>query len=93
MNEKTARSRRKVGQAVTIQAVATQANVSAMTVSHVLNGTKRVRDETRDAVLAGRYGNIRLHGLQSNMNPQQEWATARQALAMDREKLFSLRTH
>ncbi len=52
MNEKTARSRRKVGQAVTIQAVATQANVSAMTVSHVLNGTKRVRDETRDAVLA-----------------------------------------
>ncbi|USQ98059.1 LacI family DNA-binding transcriptional regulator [Caulobacter sp. RL271] len=36
---------------MTIQAVAARANVSAMTVSHVLNGTKRVREETRHAVL------------------------------------------
>lgn len=35
-----------------MQAVADHAGVSAMTVSHVINGTKKLRDETRDAVLA-----------------------------------------
>jgi LacI family transcriptional regulator len=37
---------------VTIQSVAARAGVSAMTVSNVINGTKKVRDETRAAVLA-----------------------------------------
>lgn len=35
-----------------MQSVADHAGVSAMTVSHVINGTKKLRDETRDAVLA-----------------------------------------
>ncbi|MFC3440802.1 LacI family DNA-binding transcriptional regulator [Sphingobium rhizovicinum] len=47
-----ARTPRKSGQAVTMQAVADRAGVSAMTVSHVINGTKKLREETRDAVLA-----------------------------------------
>jgi len=52
MEDRTVRARKRAaGGAVTIQTVAARANVSAMTVSHVLNGTKRVRDETRDAVL------------------------------------------
>lgn len=47
-----ARTQRRSQQAVTIQAVAQRAGVSAMTVSNVVNGTKRVRDDTRRLVLA-----------------------------------------
>lgn len=47
-----ARTPRKSGLAVTMQAVADRAGVSAMTVSHVINGTKKLREETREAVLA-----------------------------------------
>lgn len=45
-----ARSRRS-RQSITIQSVADLAGVSPMTVSHVLNGTKSVREATRAAVL------------------------------------------
>ena len=38
------------------------------------------RNETRDAVLAGNYSNIRIHGLAGNMNSDQPWATLKQAL-------------
>ena len=38
------------------------------------------RNETRDAVLAGKYANIRVHGLAGNMNAKQPWATLKQAL-------------
>jgi sialate O-acetylesterase len=38
------------------------------------------RNETRDAILAGKYANIRIHGLAGNMNAQQPWATLKQAL-------------
>jgi LacI family transcriptional regulator len=47
-----ARAQRRSGQGITIQAVAERAGVSAMTVSNVVNGTKKVRDDTRAAVLA-----------------------------------------
>ncbi len=47
-----ARAQRRTQQAVTIGQVAERAGVSAMTVSNVVNGTKNVRDDTRDAVLA-----------------------------------------
>ena len=39
------------------------------------------RNESRDATLSGKYGNIRIHGLVGNMNPFQPWATLKQALA------------
>ena len=39
------------------------------------------RNETRDAVLAGKYANIRIQGLAGNMNSDQPWATLKQALA------------
>ncbi|NBC35816.1 substrate-binding domain-containing protein [Novosphingobium sp. FSY-8] len=45
------RSSRRSAAAVTIRSVAERAGVSAMTVSHTLNGTKNVRPETREAVL------------------------------------------
>ena len=38
------------------------------------------RNETRDAILAGKYANIRIQGLAGNMNADQEWATLKQAL-------------
>jgi len=47
---KRPRSRRS-GQSITIQSVADHAGVSPMTVSHVLNGTKSVRETTKAAVL------------------------------------------
>lgn len=46
-----ARASRKKSQAVTIDAVARHAGVSAMTVSNVLNNTKSVRETTRELVL------------------------------------------
>lgn len=49
-NPTPARSRRS-RQSITIQSVADAAGVSAMTVSHVLNGTKSVRAATRASVL------------------------------------------
>ena len=39
------------------------------------------RNASRDAILAGNYSNIRIHGLEGNMNPFQPWATLKQALA------------
>jgi len=45
------RSSRRSRQAVTISSVADAAGVSPMTVSHVLNGTKSVREATRAAVM------------------------------------------
>eukprot|EP00937_MAST-01D_sp_MAST-1D-sp2_P001167 g1167.t1 len=39
------------------------------------------RNASRDAVLkAGKYGNIRIHGMSGNMNPTQPWATLEAAL-------------
>jgi LacI family transcriptional regulator len=46
------RSSRRSRQSVTIQSVADRAGVSPMTVSHVLNGTKAVRETTRATVMA-----------------------------------------
>ncbi len=37
------------------------------------------RNVTRDAVMAGNYSNIRIHGMEGNMNPFQQWATLRDA--------------
>ncbi|MFZ2995801.1 LacI family DNA-binding transcriptional regulator [Sphingobium sp.] len=42
-----ARTGRRASQAITIQTVAEQAGVSAMTVSNVLNNSPRVRESTR----------------------------------------------
>ena len=39
------------------------------------------RNASRDAILAGKYDNIRIHGIEGNMNPFQPWATLKQALA------------
>lgn len=39
------------------------------------------RNESRDAILAGKLDNIRIHGLDGNMNPFQPWATLKQAVA------------
>lgn len=38
------------------------------------------RNITRDAILAGNYSTLRLHGIKGNMNPFQPWATVKQAL-------------
>ena len=38
------------------------------------------RNETRDAVLAGKYQDLRIHGLAGNMNCDQPWSTLKQAL-------------
>ena len=38
------------------------------------------RNETRDAVLAGKYQNLRVQGLAGNMNANQPWSTLKQAL-------------
>lgn len=47
-----ARSSRRAGHGVTIQAVAELAGVSAMTVSNVISGRHKVREATREAVMA-----------------------------------------
>lgn len=47
-----ARSGRRASQAITIQTVADHAGVSAMTVSNVLNNSPKVRQSTRDTVMA-----------------------------------------
>jgi LacI family transcriptional regulator len=47
-----ARAQRRSGQAITLQTVAERAGVSPMTVSNVINGTKKMREETRLAVMA-----------------------------------------
>lgn len=39
------------------------------------------RNESRAAILAGKYSNIRIQALAGNMNPEQRWTTLRQALA------------
>ena len=39
------------------------------------------RNKTRDAIVAGKYANIRIHGMEGNMNPPQPWATLQQAQA------------
>ena len=41
------------------------------------------RNTSRDAILAGKYGNLRIHGISGNMNPTQPWTTLRDALATD----------
>ena len=47
----------------------------ALPMSHTLS-----RNISRDAVLAGKYGNIRIHGIKGNMNPDQPWSTLKDAL-------------
>jgi LacI family transcriptional regulator len=47
-----ARASRRANQGVNIQAVADHAGVSAMTVSNVINGRRKVRETTREAVMA-----------------------------------------
>lgn len=47
-----ARGTRRANQGVNIQAVAERAGVSAMTVSNVINDRRKVRESTREAVLA-----------------------------------------
>lgn len=47
-----ARASRRANQGVNIQAVAERAGVSAMTVSNVVSGRRKVRETTREAVLA-----------------------------------------
>ena len=39
------------------------------------------RNESRDAITAGQYSNIRIHQLKGNMNPDTPWSTLKQALA------------
>jgi sialate O-acetylesterase len=38
------------------------------------------RNISRDAIIAGKYSNIRIHGISGNMNPQQPWSTLQNAL-------------
>src|SRR5471032_1459892 len=40
------------GTSVTLKDVASRAGISVATVSHVINGTRKVKDETRDCVFA-----------------------------------------
>ncbi|MET0366439.1 MAG: LacI family DNA-binding transcriptional regulator [Sphingobium sp.] len=47
-----ARAQRRSGQAITLATVAERAGVSPMTVSNVINGTKKMREDTRLAVMA-----------------------------------------
>ena len=42
------------------------------------------RDISRDAIVSGKYSNIRINGMEGNMNPFQPWATLKQALAVAR---------
>jgi hypothetical protein len=39
------------------------------------------RNISHDAILAGKYANIRIHGMEGNMNPSQPWMTLKQAVA------------
>ena len=39
------------------------------------------RNVSRDAILSGKYANIRIHGMEGNMNSFQPWATLKQALS------------
>ena len=39
------------------------------------------RNISRDAILAGKYSNIRIHGMAGNMNPEQPWSTLKDALS------------
>ena len=41
------------------------------------------RNQSRDAILAGKYANMRIHGMSGNMNPTQPWSTLKGALATD----------
>jgi hypothetical protein len=47
----------------------------ALPLTHTLS-----RNISRDAVLAGKYGNIRIHGIKGNMNPDQPWSSLKDAL-------------
>eukprot|EP00038_Savillea_parva_P025920 m.50173 g.50173 ORF g.50173 m.50173 type:complete len:698 (-) comp7211_c0_seq2:133-2226(-) len=47
------------------------------------------RNISRDAILAGKYANIRIHGLQGNMNPMQPWSTLKGALATNNDSDMS----
>jgi hypothetical protein len=38
------------------------------------------RNISRDEIKAGKYGNIRIHGISGNMNPDQPWSTLAAAL-------------
>ena len=48
----------------------------ALPLSHTLS-----RNITRDKILNGSYPNVRIHGIEGNMNPFQPWATLKAALA------------
>ncbi len=48
----------------------------ALPLAHTLS-----RNVSRDAIMKGKYSNIRIHGMAGNMNPFQAWATLKDALA------------
>lgn len=48
------------------------------------------RNISRDAILKGKYSNIRIHGLSGNMNPTQPWSTLKDAIATNPDSDRSL---
>lgn len=38
------------------------------------------RNKSRDAILGGKYANVRIHGIAGNMNPDLAWTTLRDAI-------------
>ena len=48
----------------------------ALSLAHTVS-----RNASIAAIAAGKYANIRLYGIQGNMNPNQPWATLKQAVA------------
>jgi len=48
------------------------------------------RNVSRDAILAGKYSNIRLYGISGNMNPNMPWTTPKAAVTTDPESDKSL---
>jgi hypothetical protein len=48
------------------------------------------RNISRDAILAGKYSNIRIHGMSGNMNPTQPWSTLKAAIATNNDSDMSL---
>ena len=53
----------------------TQSNM-ALPVQHTFS-----RNISREAILAGKYDNIRIHGIAGNMNPDLDWTTLKDAVA------------
>ena len=47
------------------------------------------RNVSRDAILLGKYSNIRIHGISGNMNPEQPWTTLADALTTNNDSDLS----